>query len=155
MPDYDLDEEIASARRMAAYKFPNQQVPDALTDLQALVYGQADPSVVADALTVGKYKNTIDAKGPGGMTALMYAAKDLKGDIAKELVTAGANKALTNDAGETAVQIFDEASNADQEAIDAESLPAVRAIFEGGRRRRKTRARLSRKTKRRTTRRRR
>ncbi len=133
-----------------------------LTDLQALVAGQDDWRIVADALTVSQYKNTLNAKGPGGMTALMYAAKGLKGDIAEKLVAAGADKALMNGAGETALQIFDKAQAADQAiaeeneespTIDPNSIEDVRKTFEGGRRR-KTRARRSRKTRRRQTRRR-
>jgi len=161
MPDYDLPREVEMARRMVG------QAPEGFTDLQALVYGQADPGIVGDALTVSAYKNTLDAKDADGMTALMYAAKDLKGDIAERLVRAGANKALTNNEGKTALALFDEAMAADQAiaeengespTVDPNVAEDIRKTFEGGRRRRKTRARQPRqprKTRRRQTRRRR
>ena len=145
------------ARRMVG------QAPEGFTDLQALVYGQADPGIVGDALTISAYKNTLDAKDADGMTALMYAAKDLKGDIAERLVRAGANKALTNNMGKTALALFDEAMAADQAiaeengespSVDPNVAEDIRKTFEGGRRRRKTRMRQPRKTKRRLTRRR-
>lgn len=150
------------ARRLAARGFPNQQVPEGFTDLHALVFGQSEPGLVADALTESAYKNTLNAKDGDGMTALMYAAKDLKGDIAETLVAAGASKALTNTEGKTALALFDEAMATDQAiaeengespTVDPNVAEAIRKTFEGGRRRnRKTRAR---KPKRRTTRRRR
>lgn len=150
------------ARRLAARGFPNQQLPEGFTDLHALVFGQSEPGLVADALTESAYKNTLNAKDGDGMTALMYAAKDLKGDIAETLVAAGASKALTNTEGKTALALFDEALAADQAiaeengespTVDPNVAEAIRKTFEGGRRRnRKTRAR---KPKRRTTRRRR
>lgn len=150
------------ARRLAARGFPNQQLPEGFTDLHALVFGQSEPGLVADALTESAYKNTLNAKDGDGMTALMYAAKDLKGDMAERLVAAGASKALTNTEGKTALALFDEALAADQAiaeengespTVDPNVAEAIRKTFEGGRRRnRKTRAR---KPKRRTTRRRR
>lgn len=163
MPDYDLPREAEMARRLAARGFPNQTLPEGFTDLHALVSGQSEPGLVADALTESAYKNTLNAKDGDGMTALMYAAKDLKGDIAETLVAAGASKALTNNEGNTALALFDEAMAADQAiaeengespTIDPNVAEDIRKTFEGGRRRRnrKTRAR---KPKRRTTRRRR
>ena len=163
MPDYDLPREVEMARRLAARGFPNQQPPEDFTDLHALVFGQSEPGLVADALTVDRYKNLLNAKDGDGMTALMYAAKDLKGDIAETLVAAGATKALTNNERKTALALFDEALAADQAiaeengespTVDPNVAEDIRKTFEGGRRRRnrKTRAR---KPKRRTTRRRR
>lgn len=151
------------ARRLAARGFPNQQLPEGFTDLHALVFGQSEPGLVADALTESAYTNTLNAKDGDGMTALMYAAKDLKGDMASHLVAKGANKELTNTEGKTALALFDEALAADQAiaeengeppTVDPNSIEDIRKTFEGGRRRRnrKTRAR---KPKRRTTRRRR
>ncbi len=99
--------------------------------------------------------DTLNEQDETGMTPLMYAAQGLKGDIAKHLRDAGADPSIKTPNGETAVDIFDEAYNADREAIEPNILDKVRAYFQGGRRRRKTRARLSRKTKRRQTRRRR
>jgi hypothetical protein len=158
MPDYDLTEEVRLAKGNLG------QEGEGLTDLQLLVAGQDDSRIVADALTVNTFKDAVNARGPGNMTALMYAAKGLKGDIAEKLVAAGADKALTNGVGETALQIFDKAQAADQvitkkngesPTIPPSILQEVRKTFEGGRRRRKTRARQPRKTKRRQTRRRR
>jgi ankyrin repeat protein len=137
-------------------------LPDNFGPLHALASTQADPRVVAVELET-KTPVEVDQQDSTGMTALMYAAKDLQGDIASHLVAAGASKALTNNERKTALALFDEALAADQAiaeetgespTVDPNVAEDIRKTFEGGRRRRnrKTRAR---KPKRRTTRRRR
>jgi hypothetical protein len=123
------------------------------TDLHLLVVAGDMPSNVSvPARQYADFKALVNQQDADGMTPLMYAAQSLKGDMADALKAAGANPALKNKDGQTALDIFEEAYNGDPEALDGEDTANwFRGHLRGGRRR-KTRAR---KTKRRTTRRRR
>lgn len=145
--DEDLMVYLDDARGLAA-----RVVGGNATDLHILVAGQADPAPVSRALEYPAFvamKNQQDAKG---MTPLMYAATQLKLDIINRL--SGTQTGLKNNEGKTALDLFDEARNADQEALEGvspEDLAAARRVLgaaEGGRRKKKTRAR---KTRRRQT----
>jgi hypothetical protein len=154
--DEDLMVYLDDARGLAA-----RVVGGNATDLHILVAGQADPAPVSRALEYPAFvamKNQQDAKG---MTPLMYAADQLKLDIINRL--SGTQTGLKNNEGKTALDLFDDARNADPEALEdvsPEDLAAIRrglGAAEGGRRK-KTRARQPRqprKTRRRQTRRRR
>jgi hypothetical protein len=136
-------------------------LPDNFGPLHALASTQADPRVVAVELET-KTAAEVDQQDSTGMTALMYAAKDLQGDIASHLVAKGANKELKNTEKKTALDLFNDAlvadeaiakENGESPTIPPNDVDAIRKTFGGRRRRnRKTRAR---KPKRRTTRRRR
>lgn len=136
-------------------------LPDNFGPLHALASTQADPRVVAVELET-KTPAEVDQQDSTGMTALMYAAKDLQGDIASHLVAKGANKELKNTEKKTALDLFNDAlvadeaiakENGESPTIPPNDVDAIRKTFGGRRRRnRKTRAR---KPKRRTTRRRR
>jgi hypothetical protein len=123
------------------------------TDLHLLVVaGDMVSNVSVPARQYADFKALVNQPDADGMTPLMYAAQSLKGDMAAALRAAGANPALKNNLGQTALDIFEEAYNGDPEALDDEDTAEwFRGHLRGGRRR-KTRAR---KTKRRQTRRRR
>lgn len=137
----ELRDEIRNAREM----IEQRQLPGNFTDLDALVVGQSDPRVISMALMSSALRNTLDAQDDAGMTALMYAAKELKGDIARQLAEAGANKALKSKDGQTALDLFNEAYNADQESMDADAADWFRGLIRGGRRRKTRRWKLPRK----------
>jgi hypothetical protein len=121
-------------------------------------------NVSVPARQYADFKALVNQQDADGMTPLMYAAQSLKGDMAAALRAAGANPALKNNVGQTALDIFEVANVKDPNLLDEdedkdevkyelddETAEWFRGHLRGGRRR-KTRAR---KTKRRTTRRRR
>ena len=137
------------------------------TDLHLLVVaGDMVSNVSVPARQYADFKALVNQPDADGMTPLMYAAQYLKGDMAAALRAAGANPALKNNVGQTALDIFEVANVKDPNLLDEdedkdevkyelddETAEWFRGHLRGGRRRnRKTRAR---KPKRRTTRRRR
>ena len=123
-------------------------------DLHILVAAQSDPRVLIAGREYPNFEALLNEQDADGMTPLMYAAKDLKGDMILKLV--GTQTALKNKDNKTALQIFDEARRDDPEGFP-DDVPAYTAQVRrtlgapAGGRRRKTRMR---KTKRRLTRRR-
>lgn len=156
--DYTKDEDLM--REIDDAKGPAKRVIGDLAnknanDLHILVAGQADPRPISLGLEYPNFAALKNDQDGNGMTPLMYAADQLKGDII--LLLAGTQTGLKNNEGHTALEIFEQARNADPEGFpdDPDYLTRVRRALgaaEGGRRKKKTRAR---KTKHRQTRRRR
>jgi len=123
-------------------------------DLHILVAVQNDPRPISAGLEYSNFAALRNEQDADGMTPLMYAAQDLKGDII--LLLAGSQAGLRNNDDKTALQLFEEAREADPEGFP-DDVPAYTARVRralgapAGGRRKKTRAR---KTKRRLTRRR-
>jgi hypothetical protein len=130
-------------------------------DLHILVAAQSDPRPISGGLEEFEdFRALRNEQDADGMTPIMYAARDLKGDILLSL--AGSQVGLTNKDGKTALVLFNEALEKDPDAMPVaeygayiQSIRKALGDANAGGRRRKTRARLSRKTKRRQTRRRR
>lgn len=124
------------------------------TDLHILVAVENDPRLISAGLEYSNFAALRNEQDADGMTPLMYAAQDLKGDII--LLLAGSQTGLRNNEGKTAVQLFDEAREKDPEGFP-DDVPDYTARVRralgapAGGRRKKTRVR---KTKRRLTRRR-
>ena len=122
-------------------------------DLHMLVAIHGDPRPISLGLEYSNFAVLRNEQDADGMTPLMYAAQDLKGDII--LLLAGSQAGLRNNDDKTALQIFDEAREEDPEGFP-DDVPAYTARVRralgapAGGRRKKT----ARKTKRRLTRRR-
>ena len=114
--------------------------PSDVTPLMKYVLVANDPVPLRAMLKMSEYKDTLNKQDSKGMTALMYAVDRELVDIAKTLITAGADKTLKNASGETAADI---AKALDDEVEDK---PDLVMTVSGGRRRKSTRRRKSKKT---------
>jgi hypothetical protein len=125
--DPDVAETIAYARRI------HGAMPAGSTDLMFLVM-HTSPGDLEQALGVPEIRQSINEQNTDGMTALMYAAQNGKGDNIGILKQHGANLGLTNSAGKTARDLLPEDLEPDVQAY-------IQNMLGGRRRRRKTRAR--------------
>lgn len=130
-------------------------------DLHILVAAQSDPRPISGGLEEFEdFRALRNEQDADGMTPIMYAARDLKGDILLSL--AGSQVGLKNKDGKTALVLFNEALEKDPDAMPVAEygayIQSIRKVLgdanAGGRRRRTRARRLSRKTRRRQTRRR-
>ena len=132
----DVADLVAEARRNhAAFGMP--ALPPGSTDLMYLVL-RSDAGEVALALQDPSIRQSINTQNADGMTALMYAAKEGKGDVLEELKRAGAKTDVKTPAGKTARDLVPKGLPADEEEYLQNML--------GGRRKRRA-SRASRKSR--------
>ena len=133
--DEDTADTIAYARRI------HGPMPAGSTDLMYLVM-HTSPGELLQALQVRPaIRQSINDQNADGMTALMYAAKQGKGDNIEVLKDNGANVALTNKDGKTAKDLL-------PEDLEPDVQTYIQNMLGGRRRRRKTRkGKKSRKSK--------
>ncbi len=89
-------------RRNARY---GRALPPGSTDLMHVVLW-AEPFEVGMSLEDPSIRQSINTQNADGMTALMYAAKDGKGDVIEQLKRAGAKTDLKTTAGKTARELL-------------------------------------------------
>jgi ankyrin repeat protein len=149
MAQNTLDEALENAERMIDAR--NLVVPDNSTPLMRIIMGgENDPRIYSEILSeLPAVSNSVNAQNADEMTALMYAAKKGWGDIVMELLEAGADKALRNNQGETAADLWEAVPEGEMDEEAKEAILAELRVQQpnaGGRRhRRKTKK--SRKTK--------
>ena len=119
-------------------------------DLHILVAAQDDDRPISIGLEYSNFAALRNEQDADGMTPLMYAAQDLKGDII--LLLAGTQAGLRNNNDKTALDLFDEARAANPgrfpNDVPAYTARVRRALGAPAGGRKKTRAR---KPKRRVT----
>jgi ankyrin repeat protein len=142
--DPDLERSISDARRRRA-----NDIPQDSTDLMYLVSDTNDPGNIYLALRDPTIKATINSQNDDGMTALMYAVQEAKGDIVGELMKNGADSQLANNQGETAIDILSQLPVSDFDNDESTRVWMRGLMNPQGGRRRKTRKpkRKSRKAK--------
>jgi hypothetical protein len=143
--DYTQDEYVMDMIQDArASRYGRELDGKNANDLHILVAVQNDPRPISAGLEYSNFAALRNEQDADGMTPLMYAAQDLKGDII--LLLGGSQAGLRNNDDKTALQIFDEARAADPEGFP-DDVPAYTARVRralgapAGGRRKKTRAR--------------
>ncbi len=123
--------------------------PQGMTPLMKIARTTNDPRTFEEALAIPNVLSTLNQQDDDGMTALMYAAERASGDVVEKLVRAGADKALKNNQGETAADIWGALSLDDFDGDNGVKQHFL-ALLHGGRRRktRKSKGRKARKTRR-------